>query len=346
MADTPPPPSSNQKWYGVINIKTYVPIILDLNELNYDAWRELFETHCRGFGVRSFLTGESKPTSADDEEWYKLDSVVKTWLYGTLTQSLLNMILKKDSTAFSVWKSLEELFRDNKDARAIELDNELRSMTLGDLSIAQYCQKMKSISDLLANIDNPVPEKTLVAHLLNGLSPQYEHIATLLRHRDPLPTFLQARSKLLVEEHRFKTNRNHPAAHTDHASSPTVLVADNKAPSSTGASCGGRRPNNSRRGGNHSDQRRQQSPAASAVPGFSPPQLPWPPYPLPWQPLPWPYTPLWSHPRSTTPLPQQQRRPPAADQQPGILGPPPPSPAPPAHALHASVTPTLQALWQ
>lgn len=38
---------TNQKPYGALNIKTYVHIILDLNELNYDAWPELFETHSR-----------------------------------------------------------------------------------------------------------------------------------------------------------------------------------------------------------------------------------------------------------------------------------------------------------
>ncbi|KAL7606224.1 hypothetical protein Lser_V15G20208 [Lactuca serriola] len=257
----------NQKPYGALNIKTYVPIILDLNELNYDAWRELFETHCRGFGVRDFLTGDSKPTSNKDEEWFTLDSVVKTWLYGTLTQSLLNMILTKNSTSHTVWLSLENLFRDNKDARAIELDSELRSMTLGDISIAQYCQRMKSISDLLANIDNPIPEKTLVAHLLNGLSPQYEHIATLLRHRDPLPTFLQARSKLLVEEQRFKNSHPPQASHSDHPSSPSILLAGNNNRNSSTSSHGNRRPNQQRRHGTHNteQQQRRQPPAASSA---------------------------------------------------------------------------------
>lgn len=38
---------------------------------------------------------------------------------------------------------------------------------------------MKSISDLLANLDSPVLEKTLVTYL-NGLSPKHENMATLL----------------------------------------------------------------------------------------------------------------------------------------------------------------------
>ncbi|KAJ9539440.1 hypothetical protein OSB04_032173 [Centaurea solstitialis] len=76
-------------------------------------------------------------------------------------------------------------------------------MVLGDRSISEYCQKMKLLSDLLANIDSSVPEKTLVSYLINGLSPQFDNIAIVLRH----PTFLQARSILLLEEQHLSRAR-------------------------------------------------------------------------------------------------------------------------------------------
>lgn len=37
--------------YGVTNIKTHVLFLLDLDDGNYDAWRELFMTHCQSFDV-------------------------------------------------------------------------------------------------------------------------------------------------------------------------------------------------------------------------------------------------------------------------------------------------------
>ncbi|CAH1415824.1 unnamed protein product [Lactuca virosa] len=140
-------------------------------------------------------------------------------------------------------------------------------MTLGDLTIAQYCQRIKSIADLLANIDNPIPEKTLVAHLLNGLSSQYEHIATLLRHRDPLPTFLQARSKLLVEEQRFKNSRPLQASHSDHSSSHSVLLTGNNTRNNSGSSQSStqRRQFQQRRGGRATSQQCLQPPAGSSA---------------------------------------------------------------------------------
>ncbi|CAH1440753.1 unnamed protein product [Lactuca virosa] len=284
--------SSNQKPYGMVNIKTHVPIILDFNELNYDAWRELFETHCRGYRVLGFLTGTSTPKSDKDEEWYTLDSIVKSWIYATLTQSLLTSIVKKNSTAHSVWQSLEDLVRENKDTHAIELEN-VRFTTQCDLSVAQYRQKMKGISDLLANIDNSIPENTFVAHLLNGLSPQYDNIYMLLRHKDPLPTYNQTRSKLIVEETRLKTNCPTQASHSDHSSSSTVLYAGHNQRAPSHSNRGGRRPNQPRRGCSNSDQRRQQTSRSGHQ--HHEQALPWYQFPMPWQPFPWPYTPYWPH---------------------------------------------------
>ncbi|PWA74910.1 hypothetical protein CTI12_AA231450 [Artemisia annua] len=77
---TPPPPpsfSSMEKAFGVTNIKTHVPLIMDLDQLNYDAWSELFTTYCYSFGVLGFLDGTIVYTSNDANDWKKLDSLVK-----------------------------------------------------------------------------------------------------------------------------------------------------------------------------------------------------------------------------------------------------------------------------
>lgn len=58
------------------------------------------------------------------------------WMYGTITQYINNMILKKGAIANSILKSLEELFQDNKDTYAIELENKFQTMVLGDPTIS------------------------------------------------------------------------------------------------------------------------------------------------------------------------------------------------------------------
>ncbi|CAH1443142.1 unnamed protein product [Lactuca virosa] len=91
-------------------------------------------------------------------------------MYGTLTQPLLQTILKPDAPAAEVWKSIEALFLENKESKAMELDDEIRSITIGDSTIVQYCTRIKSIADILANIEALVPERNLVIYVINGLS--------------------------------------------------------------------------------------------------------------------------------------------------------------------------------
>nr|KAJ0197156.1 hypothetical protein LSAT_V11C700354450 [Lactuca sativa] len=152
---------------STINIKKAVPLVLDLDRMNYDLWCEVFETHCIGFGVDDHLqppvqkpsTSEPKDKDlpVDQKEWNKIDSIVKSWIYSTVSHSLLQMILKRKATAHGLWVALEDLFRTNKDQKAMQLEDQLRNITMGDLSVNDYCTKIKGISYMLENLGSPVP---------------------------------------------------------------------------------------------------------------------------------------------------------------------------------------------
>nr|GEV40859.1 putative zinc finger, CCHC-type [Tanacetum cinerariifolium] len=146
---------ANEKPYGITNIKTYIPLVLDLNELDYYSWSELFTLHCNSFGVLNTIEGTSSANERATEEWGKLDSLVKLWIFSRISKPLLQRVLKKNVSAHDVWKSLKAVFHDNKTARAMQLDNELRTIELGSLCITEYCNKISRIADLLANNDSP-----------------------------------------------------------------------------------------------------------------------------------------------------------------------------------------------
>ncbi|GKF65481.1 Myb-like protein P, partial [Tanacetum coccineum] len=170
-SNTPPPsqPINMEKPFGVSNIKAHVPLVLDLEQLNYDAWSELFTAHCLSFGIQGLLDGSYACTTSNAVEWKKLDSLVKVWIYSTISTSLLQIVLRKNVSAHDVWKSLEDLFHNNKDAHVMELHEELRSLELGSLSITEYFKRIKVISNLLSNIDSPIYDKNLVMYAVNGL---------------------------------------------------------------------------------------------------------------------------------------------------------------------------------
>ncbi|XP_052627837.1 uncharacterized protein LOC128134298 [Lactuca sativa] len=147
--------SITDKPSSTINIKHAVPFFLDLDQMNYDIWRELFEIHCIGYGVDDHLKSSAQITTEKEKEkdkateesmsakdaWVRKDSIVKSWLYATLSIPPLNMIFKKQTTAFEIWENLEKVFRDNKASKIIQLDRELKNISLGNSSIIKYYNK-------------------------------------------------------------------------------------------------------------------------------------------------------------------------------------------------------------
>lgn len=210
--------------FGVTNIKSHIPIILDLSDHNYDAWRELFLTHCLTFDLAGHLDGTLVPTADDAAQWNKKDGLVKLWIYGTLSPELFKSSFETGGTARDIWLRIENKFRNNKEARAIQLDNELRNTEIGDLTIETYSQKLKSLSDRLANVNAPITDRTLVTFLLNGLNAKYDNIINVIQHREPFPSFATAKSMLQMEETRLKRPNKQVAQHNDHASSSTALT--------------------------------------------------------------------------------------------------------------------------
>ncbi|XP_071727490.1 uncharacterized protein [Rutidosis leptorrhynchoides] len=252
MTGSSTPPSTTiplHKAYSVTNIKSHIPLILNLDHLNYDAWTDLFETHCIGFDVIDHIDdtydNQTRPT---DPEWVKLDSIVRMWIYSTIAPEVLENIHEKKSTARATWLNLETLFRTNKDSTAFQIEHDLRNITLGDMSVKDYCTKIKSISDLLKNIGEPISDKNLVAYTLQGLPRKWNGVTRAIRLREKQPTWIQTRAILLSEESKIDDTRSSMI----NSSSPNVLIASSVNNENRG---NGRRVD--RRGGGRRNDRRQ-----------------------------------------------------------------------------------------
>ncbi|EAZ18451.1 hypothetical protein OsJ_33978 [Oryza sativa Japonica Group] len=104
------------------------------------------------------------------------------------------------ATAYSVWRDLAHQFLGNQERRAINLNVEFRTFAQGDPSISDYCRLLKSMADMLGDLGEPVHDRSLVLQHLTGLSPKFGHMQSLLSMQKPFPSFLDARSQLLLEE--------------------------------------------------------------------------------------------------------------------------------------------------
>ncbi|XP_010458646.1 PREDICTED: uncharacterized protein LOC104739875 [Camelina sativa] len=213
----------SEKPFTISQIKAYIPIVLDMKKFNYDVWRELFETHCITFSVLKHIDGTGKPSPEIATAWKERDGLVKMWIYGTLSKSLLDTVMQAKCTTSDLWLSIENIFRDNKEARSLQCDHELRTTTIGDLSVHDNCHKLKNLADLLANLDSPVTDRVLVMHLLNGLSDKYDNIINFIKQKTPFPTFSTARSMLIMEEDRLAKQSKPQPNNNDSSSAPAVL---------------------------------------------------------------------------------------------------------------------------
>ncbi|PWA36312.1 hybrid signal transduction histidine kinase M [Artemisia annua] len=207
--ENPPPPTSADKLIP-FSITSKVLIHLDLKKHNYISWSSFFKIHLGSLGLKSHIE-EDASSSNPNTEWCKLDDLIKMWILGSLCDSLQEQVVSTPGYAKALWDHLENLFHDNKDSRAINLDNELRSIKIGQ------AQELWS----------PVSDKNLVMYTVNGLDSRFATIVKIIRHREPLPTFETTRTMLLLEESTLNENTNSSTTFEGSSSSPSILLATN-----------------------------------------------------------------------------------------------------------------------
>ncbi|VFQ84245.1 unnamed protein product [Cuscuta campestris] len=184
----------------ISNVKLHVPILLSFSEPNYKKWSRLFLLLIRRFSLGDFLTGKSSPSSADDNEWHQLDALIQGWILSTVNDEVCDLVLSTTNSASELWKSIYNLFHDNKAARAMQLEHQFRTTTKGSLSMAAYCQTLRNLADWLDDVDATVSEQQLVLQVLRGLPDDRRGQTSFLQYQTPPPTFLQTRSALLLLE--------------------------------------------------------------------------------------------------------------------------------------------------
>jgi hypothetical protein len=218
--------------------------MLDLKASNFNKWSS-FRAMCGKFGLLPHIIGDAPPNRTD-ATWEQADCCVRSWIYGSITDTVLDLAMDgTDQTAKQLWVAIDNLFQANKAPRAIYLSHEFHLLTQGDLSIDDYCLRVKTAADALRDVDQPVPEPALVLNLLRGLNQPYSNTADNIAASDNL-TFASARHQLLLKELRLKNKEKTTAA--------SALVA------SSAASCGNSGCRSSGGGQQQPQQQQQQRP--------------------------------------------------------------------------------------
>ncbi|XP_060198041.1 uncharacterized protein LOC132627007 [Lycium barbarum] len=231
MADT----SKLHPATTVTNIKSCIPVVLDYEESQYNNWATLFKLHCHANLVIDHILPPASPTVpppatateklAAKALWERLDDIVRQWIYGTISNDLLNTIIHQEDIAAEAWDRLVHLFQDNKSARALALDVKFTNTKLVDFpNVKAYCTRLKVLTDNLANVGHKVSDERLVHCLLRGFSKEYKTFRMAVQHRTPLPSFDVVRSMLELKEDSHAEDAIHDS------DSNAALVSHNVTP--------------------------------------------------------------------------------------------------------------------
>ncbi|XP_071700063.1 uncharacterized protein [Rutidosis leptorrhynchoides] len=219
-------PNKYDKIYTVTSVHHLIPVKLDLAKLNYSHRKKLFTTHCAGFDVSDLILRIPTAAEQGDPDWINANAVVSTWIFNTVSPSQLERLLNSEPTAaHEAWTFLEKLFLDNKQSKTMELNAQLRSLNMGDLSVEEYFRKIDHMATQIRNLGGKVEDSDLVMFAINGLPDKYAHASHIIIHSDPFPTLDKVRSMLTMEEITLNRKNRSITEAPLNASHPSALVA-------------------------------------------------------------------------------------------------------------------------
>ncbi|XP_059289757.1 uncharacterized protein LOC132043267 [Lycium ferocissimum] len=135
---------------------------------HYHEWATLFKVLARVHSVLEHiipptdtteLTAYNATKAANLPLWKRLDAVVLQWIYATVSHDILTSILVADDVAEKAWNRVAQLFQDNKHSRAAYLETEFTTTKIADFgSVMVYYNRLKSLTDQLANVGSPVSD--------------------------------------------------------------------------------------------------------------------------------------------------------------------------------------------
>jgi hypothetical protein len=132
-----------------------------MESTSFRRWRSTFRVVLGRFDLLGHINANNP--RPDDPAWVQADLTVLMWIHATLANDLMDMVMEDNPTAYSVWKQISDFFNANKSSRAVQLETEFHGLQQGDLSSSEYCRRLKTLADALADCVSPyaaVPLRT------------------------------------------------------------------------------------------------------------------------------------------------------------------------------------------
>ncbi|KAH9677665.1 retrovirus-related pol polyprotein from transposon RE1 [Citrus sinensis] len=203
-----------------ISFSFSTPVKLDRS--NFMIWRKQVLTTIRGNRLEDFISGNQiipeqyiSNTIADGSvqritnpayiNWRAQDQTLLGWILSSISEGILNTVLNCENS-FEAWRSIEKQFGVQSEARVMQLRYEMNVLRKENMSVEEYCLKVKAVADKLACAGSPVSEKDLLMQILNGLGPGFLDLASIITANKM--SYDDAYALLLTHEARMEQNHN------------------------------------------------------------------------------------------------------------------------------------------
>uniref|UniRef100_A0A803QGZ4 Uncharacterized protein n=1 Tax=Cannabis sativa TaxID=3483 RepID=A0A803QGZ4_CANSA len=120
-----------------------------------------------------------------------------------MNETILGSSAQYDSS-YEAWRALEQRFASQSKARLLQIKSQLSTIQKGNLSITDYCDKVKILADSLSTTGHPLDDSDLIMHLLNGLGPEYDPVVVHVTSLVDNLSLESIQSLLLTHESRLE----------------------------------------------------------------------------------------------------------------------------------------------
>jgi hypothetical protein len=189
---------------GLQNIRSVVTIILEPSSPDYKRWRDLVLLTLRRYGLDDHVLSDVVDPFV---YWARLDSIVVTWILSTLSPELHEIVREPTETARQAWLVIEAQFLSNSESRVLQLDARFRAFKQGDLSVRDYCHRMKGMADDLRALGETVTDRHLVLNLLHDPNKRFNHMKIFIKRSQPFPSFPLSNSQQPCKGSQTKTRK-------------------------------------------------------------------------------------------------------------------------------------------
>ena len=144
-ADPAPPAAST---LVLINIRNHVPVILSSDDGNFRQWWSFFDLTFKKFDLVSHVDGSvAIAAMLNDPEWLHRLTPAYSWLYSTVSKEIWSDVYKPSALAYTAWTAITRQFLDHSLQRTVYAQQEFHSLFQGDMTIGEYCGRLKRLAN-------------------------------------------------------------------------------------------------------------------------------------------------------------------------------------------------------